>query len=77
MFSEATKHAYMSGKQILEENIDSISSDEFDMDNDINTEEQSQLSHIRPSKSEFFCAVRILELKLYTKKCVKNSIKIR
>ena len=49
LFSEATKHTYMSAKQILEENIASISSVEFDMDNDINTEEQSQLSHIRPS----------------------------
>ena len=46
MFPEAPKHTYMSAKQILEENIESISSDEFDMD-DINTEEQSQLSHIR------------------------------
>ena len=49
LFSEASKHAYMSATQILEENIDSISSDEFDMDNNINTEEQSQFSHIRPS----------------------------
>ena len=49
MFSEATKHAYMSAKQILGEKIDSISSEEFDMDNNINSEEQSQLSHIRPS----------------------------
>ena len=46
MFTEATKHNYMSAKQILEENIESIIRDEFDMDNDINTEEQSQLFHI-------------------------------
>ena len=69
MFPEATKHAYMSAKQILEGNIDYISSDGFDMNNNINTEEQSQLLHIRPSKSKFFCAVRILQLKLCTKKC--------
>jgi hypothetical protein len=37
----------MSAKQILEVNIESISSDEFDMDYNIDTEEQSQLSHIR------------------------------
>ena len=49
MFPQAPKHAYMSAKQFLEENIESISSDEFDIDNDINTEEQSKLSHIRPS----------------------------
>ena len=47
MFPEAPKHTYMSAKQILEENIESISSDEFDMDNNRDTEEQSQLSHIR------------------------------
>ena len=75
MFPEAPKHAYLSAKQILVENIESISSDDFDMDNDINTEEQSQLSHIRPSKSKFFCAVRILQLKLCAKKCAKNPIK--
>ena len=47
MFPEAPKHTYMSAKQILEENIESISSDEFDMDDNRDTEEQSQLSHIR------------------------------
>ena len=47
MFPEAPKHTYMSSKQILEENIESISSDEFDMDDNRDTKEQSQLSHIR------------------------------
>ena len=47
MFPEAPKHTYMSAKPILEENIELISSDEFGIDNNINTEEQSQLSHIR------------------------------
>ena len=37
----------MSAKQILEKNIESIGSDEFDIDYDITTKEQSQLSHIR------------------------------
>ena len=69
MFPEAPKHAYMSAKQILDENIDLISSDEFDMDNNINTKEQSQISHIRPSKTELFCALRILHLKVYINKC--------
>ena len=40
MFPEAPKHTYMSAKQILEENIESISSDEFDMDDNRDTEEQ-------------------------------------
>ena len=43
MFPEAPNHTYMSAKPILEENIEWISSDEFDMNNNINTEEQSQL----------------------------------
>ena len=37
MYPEAPKHTYMSAKQIIEENIESIISDEFDIDNDINT----------------------------------------
>ena len=47
MFTEAHKHTYMYAKQILEENIESIISDEFNMDNNKNTEEQSQISNIR------------------------------
>ena len=47
MFPKASKHTYKSAKQIIEENIELISSDEFDIEKDINTEEQSQLSHIR------------------------------
>ena len=54
MFPEAPAHAYMSVKQTIEENIELISSDEFGMDNDINTEDYSQHSHIRPSISKFF-----------------------
>ena len=72
MFPEAPKHTYMSAKQSLEENIESISNDEFGMDNDINAEDQSQLSHMRPSISEFNCTVRIIQFKLCTKKCAKN-----
>ena len=75
MFPEAPTHAYMSVKQTIEENIESISSDEFGMDNDINTEDYSQLSHIRPSISEFFWAVKIIQLKPCAKKCAKNYLK--
>ena len=39
MFPEAPKHTYMSAKQTLEKNIESISSDEFGINNDINTED--------------------------------------
>ena len=47
MYPEAPKHTCMSAKQILKENIESISSDEFDMEDNRNTEERSQLSQIK------------------------------
>ena len=46
MFPEAAKRIYKDATQVLDENIESISSDEFDMDDITNTDKQSQSSKI-------------------------------
>ena len=47
MFPETAKHMYKSAKQVLEENIVAFSSDEYDVDENINSEETSPFSKIK------------------------------